>query len=87
MSFSRDQNGPLGLRLQLLESFMDTALKSSYDLFKNRAGTLTIVDLTDPFVDPASACVLFDIAQALFLEDPAQIGRIIALDEAHKVCL
>ncbi len=31
------------------------------NVFKTEPGTLTIVDLTDPFVDPTTACVLFDV--------------------------
>lgn len=91
-AFARDQKGPLQLRLQLLESFMDTGIRASKknsqktDIFNVQPGSLTIVDLSDPFVDAASACVLFDICLALFLEERSDIGRIIALDEAHKVC-
>jgi len=81
---SRDQKGPLNLRLSLLDSFMDTKFRNPIDVFSNRAGTLTIIDLTDPFVDPASACSLFEICLALFLEEAPKCGRIIALDEAHK---
>ncbi|KAK4996038.1 hypothetical protein LTR66_004263 [Elasticomyces elasticus] len=89
--FAREQKGPMRLRLQLLESFMETGMKafkrtkSAYDIFKAEPGNLTIVDLSDPFVDPTSACVLFDICIALFLEDRRAVGRILALDEAHKV--
>ena len=48
-------------------------------------GTLTIVDLSCPFVDESAACVLFKIVMDLFLAGRAEAGRIIALDEAHKV--
>lgn len=48
-------------------------------------GTLTIVDLSCPFVDESAACAMFNISLALFLEDRASAGRIVALDEAHKV--
>ena len=50
------------------------------------AGSLTIVDLSCPFVDESSACALFNICLALFLEGRGKTGRIVALDEAHKVC-
>jgi len=63
---------------------METRFRNSIDIFSNRPGTLTIVDLTDPFVDPASACSFFDICLGLFLEKTLDCGRIIALDEAHK---
>ncbi|KAJ4298417.1 hypothetical protein N0V88_003447 [Collariella sp. IMI 366227] len=48
-------------------------------------GHLTIVDLSCPCVTPEMACSLFNICLSLFLEqDSTKIGRIIALDEAHK---
>lgn len=48
-------------------------------------GTLTIVDLSCPFVDESAACAMFNICLALFLEDREEAGRVVALDEAHKV--
>lgn len=48
-------------------------------------GSLTIVDLSCPFVDESAACAMFNICLALFLEDRHEAGRIVALDEAHKV--
>ena len=50
-----------------------------------KPGSLTIVDLSCPFVDESAACVMFNICLALFLEDREKAGRIVALDEAHKV--
>lgn len=50
-------------------------------------GSLTIVDLSCPFVDANSACALFSICVDLFLENRSRVSRIIALDEAHKVNL
>jgi len=47
-------------------------------------GTLTIIDLTDPVIDPDSACVLFDICLAIFVEQ-TKGGKVVALDEAHNV--
>ncbi|KAK7711557.1 hypothetical protein SLS57_008040 [Botryosphaeria dothidea] len=79
-----DQKGPMNLRLQLLESFMDVDDDDEDDIFSPTPGSLTVVDLTDPFIDASSACTLFDICLALFLEDDTSSGRVIALDEAHK---
>lgn len=46
---------------------------------------LTIVDLSCPCVTPEMACSLFHICLSLFLEqDSAAVGRLVALDEAHK---
>ncbi len=126
--FTDKQNGPLRLRLNLLESFMDippqagnqppsikpifpptkqgakaprrwelaerakteAALaksRSKPDIWSFQTGSLTIVDLSCPFIDDGAACVLFNICLALFLEDRSNASRIIALDEAHKVRL
>lgn len=48
-------------------------------------GSLTIVDLSCPFVGEDLACVMFNTVMAIFLERRHECGRIIALDEAHKV--
>lgn len=55
-------------------------------------GTLTIVDLSDPFVDASTACILFDICLGIILKRHKEAvtankispGLIITLDEAHK---
>lgn len=85
--FSKDQKGMLNLRLDLLKSFMDLSKfkgKAQEDVLQTDPGCLTIVDLTDPLIDAASACSLFDICLGIFLEGK-QMGRVVALDEAHKV--
>ncbi|MCJ1473496.1 hypothetical protein MMC13_002147 [Lambiella insularis] len=135
--FSRDQNGPLKLRLELLESFMENrripvplytppqkpmfaetakgrkaeraweaeqerhkannarmrteedkiwreAEASKANTWSFAPGSLTIVDLSCPFVDENAACALFTICLELFLETRGNVGRVIALDEAHK---
>lgn len=48
------------------------------------AGQLTIVDLSCPCVQSQTACSLFNICLSLFLEQDTKIGRVVALDEAHK---
>ncbi|KAI9809358.1 MAG: hypothetical protein M1826_003936 [Phylliscum demangeonii] len=88
--FSDKQNDPLKLRLDILESFMDVdsqtrqVKRSKQNMWKAAPGSLTIVDLSSPFVDKDNACLLFDICLALFLEQPGEVGRVVALDEAHK---
>ncbi|KAL9639348.1 MAG: hypothetical protein Q9164_000983, partial [Protoblastenia rupestris] len=84
------QLGPLELRPDLLESFLAIS-KSNLKKMKTRGnswtpatGKLVIVDLSCPFVDPDTACALFGICLGVFLEQKMDIGRIIALDEAHK---
>jgi hypothetical protein len=91
--FTDAQSGPLKLRLQLLESFLEGHFcpkdfqKTKTDVWQSRPGELTIVDLSCPFVDAPSACALFDMCLSLFLEHRSHVGRVIALDEAHKVSI
>lgn len=54
------------------------------NVFKAEPGTLTVVDLTDPFVDAATACILFDICLGLFKQNAPKDGLVVALDEAHR---
>lgn len=120
-AFTGQQNAPLKLRLELLESFMERPSKteegqqestfpdtkaerqarsrrfgqkaqeislkqqSADRVWDFKPGTLTIVDLSCPFVDESSACALFSICLDLFLESRNTASRIVALDEAHKV--
>lgn len=93
------QAQPLKMRLQLLESFLATQDQNQNNgqqkqkfkarkqppVWKFDPGSLTIVDLSCPFVAENDACALFNICLSLFLEDRSSNGRIIALDEAHKV--
>jgi len=58
---------------------------SDTEIWSFEPGSLTIIDLSCPFVDESAACAMFNICLALFLEDRTQAGRIVALDEAHKV--
>ena len=108
--FNDSQSRGLGIRLDLLESFMDLTndskstssknaakkgtkienkpQKSSFDkedIWSFEPGSLTIVDLSCPYVDEDLACSLFNMCLALFLENSRHTGRIAALDEAHKV--
>lgn len=98
--FNEGQKAMLYTRLQLLESFMfplETIQWQNQDDAQERgkiakAGiwsfqpkSLTIVDLSCPFVDESAACAMFSICLALFLEERGEDGRIVALDEAHKV--
>jgi hypothetical protein len=78
------QRKPLEQRLELLESFLD--LNGQCDVFDFEEGSITIVDLSCPFVDENTACVLFNIALGVFLQDSTPgAGKVVAIDEAHKV--
>ncbi|OJA13273.1 hypothetical protein AZE42_05023 [Rhizopogon vesiculosus] len=48
------------------------------------AAQLTIVDLSDPFIDPASACGLFEIVTRSFVRAEVETGKVLVVDEAHK---
>ena len=61
------------------------AERSAEKVWEFEPGTLTIVDLSCPFVDESSACALFSICLDIFLESRSMASRIVALDEAHKV--
>jgi hypothetical protein len=81
-NFDRKQRDFLNQRLDLLESFLD--LDSSSTDLAFRAGEVTIIDMSCPFVDSNTACVLFKIAMKKYLESSVA-GKMIVLDEAHKV--
>jgi hypothetical protein len=104
--FTDAQSGPLDLRLDLLESYVDvkprptiTMVKGKLvskpnvrnpmrkhgraDILQGPAGSLTIVDLTDPVIDPDMACVLFNICLSIYVSQ-TKVGKVIALDEAHN---
>ncbi|KAI5204463.1 hypothetical protein E4T39_03586 [Aureobasidium subglaciale] len=83
----------MDMRLNLLESFLDPSCvkaakpsKSSKksDMFATAPGTLTIVDLSDPFLDSSTTCTLFDILLSLFILSRPESGLLLCLDEAHK---
>ncbi|RAL09215.1 uncharacterized protein BO97DRAFT_459399 [Aspergillus homomorphus CBS 101889] len=89
------QMGPLNQRLETLESFMPSAQtvglartkKSPSDAgteWKPVPGQLTIVDLSCPCISPETACSLFNICLGIFLQQDSDVGRVFALDEAHK---
>jgi len=78
------QRKPLEQRMDLLESFLDLS-PNPQETFSTSLGGLTIVDLSCPFVDENTACVLFNICLGLFMSDstPAR-GKVLAVDEAHR---
>ncbi|RYP15833.1 hypothetical protein DL767_010277 [Monosporascus sp. MG133] len=88
----RGQETPLNLRLQLLDSFITPSpmtkstrpASSPGNIWAFEPGSLTIVDLSDPFISSDEACTLFSICLSIFLEKRHRCGRIVALDEAHK---
>lgn len=90
-SFHQNQAVGLEQRMALLQAFMnrgrdrrgprDHRPKCSRFV----AGQLTIVDLSDPFIDSTSACGLFEIVARLFVRADVGTGKVLVVDEAHKV--
>lgn len=81
---ARNQNLFLDQRLDLLESYLDFSGQAG-DYFVD--GGVTILDLSCPFVDQSTACVLFRMAIDLFLNAHPSRGKMIVADEAHKVTI
>lgn len=72
----------LQMRLDPLESFLDLHNTRPESQFKE--GEVTIMDMSCPFVDANTACILFRIGLQKYLHSGAT-GKMIVLDEAHKV--
>lgn len=86
-SFNTAQLAGLEQRMALLTSFMDPSTAGlSRDRPRFAPGQLTIIDLSDPFIDSASACGLFEIITRLFVRADVGTGKVLVVDEAHKVC-
>lgn len=80
--FNPTQTAMLELRLGLLDTFLDMSNSSPQPTFG--PGEITIMDMSCPFVDANTACILFKIGMQLYL-DSRHSGKMIVLDEAHKV--
>lgn len=83
-NFDPTQTNMLNMRLDLLESFLDKTGKAPEPQF--RQGEITIIDLSDPFVTPHTACILFKLCLERFMQSRA-LGKMVVLDEAHKYML
>lgn len=81
------QKMALDQRLSLLMGFMLREENRAHPVPKRfKPGELTIIDLSDPFVDPASACGIFEIVLRIFQREQIDTGKVVVVDEAHKVC-
>ncbi|KAF2097948.1 hypothetical protein NA57DRAFT_76748 [Rhizodiscina lignyota] len=83
-NLSPQQKTHLSQRLSLIDAMVKSSKNAGKDLFKAERNTLTITDLSDLFIDAAAAYALFKICMSVFLEDQSDIGRVVALDEAHN---
>lgn len=82
-AFNSLQISGLEQRMLLLTSLLSND-KYSKPTSRFAAGQLTIVDLSDPFIDPASACGLFEIITRIFVRAEVGTGKVLLVDEAHK---
>lgn len=74
----------LDIRLNLLESFLD--LDGTYsNNMKFHPGEITIMDLSCPFVDVNTACIMFKTGLQRYMQSQTS-GKLVVLDEGHKVC-
>lgn len=80
--FNPAQASMLRMRLNLLESFLD--MDGSCPEPQFRPGEITIMDMSCPFVDANTACILFRIGLQRYIQSTGT-GKMIVLDEAHKV--
>lgn len=83
--FDITQKTMLDMRLNLLESFLDVTGKAA-DL-DYLPGEMTIMDFSDPFVTPNTACILFKLGLDRFLHSSHSSAKVVVLDEAHKYML
>jgi hypothetical protein len=92
------QKAGLKQRLDLLTTFTQSTrspklphnARSSISTVEEQrfaAGRVTIVDLSDPFVDAAMAGAIFEICIRLFQRANVDTGKVLVVDEAHKVPL
>ena len=83
--FNPEQLSGLEQRLLLLESFLEKGSKRTWVETRFEEGQLTIIDLTDPFIDAGQANALFEIVTRLFERSVVDTGKVLVVDEAHKV--
>ena len=83
--FNPEQLSGLEQRMLLLESFLEKGAKRTKVETRFEEGQLTIVDLTDPFIDAGHANALFEIITRLFERAVVSTGKVLVVDEAHKV--
>ncbi|KAH8698707.1 hypothetical protein BGW36DRAFT_358229 [Talaromyces proteolyticus] len=85
LRLDRTQTPFLDQRFDLLDSFLELKKDdhtTGGDYFMD--GGVTILDLSCPFMDQGTACILFRIAIDLFLHAHPSRGKMIVADEAHK---
>lgn len=82
-NFDSHQSNMLEMRLNLLETFLDHTGKLPEPSYAS--GEIVIMDLSDQFITPSTACILFKLGLEQFLNCSKAKGKLVVLDEAHKV--
>ncbi|PKY00264.1 hypothetical protein P168DRAFT_276149 [Aspergillus campestris IBT 28561] len=82
LRLDRAQTPFLEQRLDLLDSYLNLTGENTGDYFVD--GGVTILDLSCPFMDQSTTCILFRVAIDLFLHAHPSRGKMIVADEAHK---
>ncbi|KAF2871091.1 hypothetical protein BDV95DRAFT_494743 [Massariosphaeria phaeospora] len=83
-NFNPAQKQMLDMRLGQLDSFLD--LGNTFQEPQYRPGEITIMDMSCPFVDANTACIMFKLGLQRYLQSRAS-GKMVVLDEAHKYML
>jgi len=88
------QKAGLKQRLDLLQTFTQPVgkpklpskarISTAEEERRFASGRVTIVDLSDPFVDAAMAGAIFEICIRLFQRADVDTGKVLLVDEAHK---
>jgi hypothetical protein len=91
-SFNSSQKSGLEQRMALLESFLHSPAAGKFGYYNKVTshlrftfGQLTIVDLSDRLIDHYIASALFDIVVRNFERADVGTGKVLLVDEAHKV--
>ncbi|KAI2627805.1 hypothetical protein GGR54DRAFT_433560 [Hypoxylon sp. NC1633] len=92
VEWMKGQNTALNMRLQILDTIVAPSeitkttrpARAQENIWAFNRGSLTIVDLSDPFFSSDDACTVFSICLSIFLEERNKCGRVVVLDEAHK---
>jgi hypothetical protein len=72
----------LEMRLDLLELFFEMGVSCPQPHFQ--PGEITMMNMSCPFVDANTACILFRIGLNRYLQSRGN-AKMVVLDEAHKV--
>ncbi|KAI9454617.1 hypothetical protein F5148DRAFT_1229087 [Russula earlei] len=77
------QKAGLRQRLELLQTNSPNAADTKEEK-RFAPAMVTIIDLSDPFVDPTMAGAIFEICIRLFQRANVDTGKVLIVDEAHK---